>query len=86
MSPSALVQVAVGTVFPWQGGLLDKIAVGTFGIIVTIVLAAIVLLDSEWTWLDDALREQRRKTLRRKSQAKGVRRRLNDTRPPTPPH
>ena len=53
MNPVPLLPVAVGTVFPWQGGVLDQISIGTFGIIVLIVLAVIVLLDSEVTWFEE---------------------------------
>lgn len=41
-------------VFPWQqGGVLDKISVTNFGIIVLAVLAVVVLIDSEISWLSE---------------------------------
>lgn len=56
---------ADGTVFPWQGGVLDSVSIETFGIIVVVVLSLIVLLDSELTWLAQILRWLRFRELRR---------------------
>ena len=52
MNPSSLAAIA-SNAMELQGGLLDKISVSTFGIIMTILLGAFILVDSEWSWLSD---------------------------------
>lgn len=47
---SAVVQVVA---LRLQGGVLDKISVADFGILVAVVLAVVVLVDSEFTWFSD---------------------------------
>lgn len=36
--------------FPLQGGVLDKVPVAVFGIIVLVVVLLVVLMDAEFSW------------------------------------